>query len=210
MSNIFDSFAAKMRGSSFVLWVSVVAVTMIIIGAVHFWEDTLSSYDGILMLQNVFGIQPAHFNITYWTMSLAPQVAQIGFVYLAAVNSERRGYLLMAAIFFFVIDLVSDVQYRSGGQFMALDRTGVRHISFDAATAVSIFMTIGWFTVGSELFLTAGVGILLASFNDIISQAVTMITSTRRTARSAQIRLREATSHPSSSSRGATDGRGAQ
>lgn len=166
MSNLFDNAAKKLRNSSFVLQVMVVAVLMFACSLVLMYEDTYSSYNGFKQLETVFGVNPANSELAYIVISIVPQIGQIGFFYLYAMDTRRKWALGVAAMFF-LIDLTADVQDRSAGQFIVLAPEGI-NVATSPATWVSVGISIGWYTVGSELFFTAGGGLILAAFPDAV------------------------------------------
>ena len=166
MSNLFDNAAKKLRNSSFVLQVMVISVLMFGCSLVLMYEDWYSSYNGFKQLEAVFGVNPANSELAYMVISIVPQIGQIGFFYLYAMDTRRKWALGVAAMFFF-IDLTADVQDRSSGQFIAMTPEGINIVTAPA-TWVSVFISIGWYTVGSELFFTAGGGLILAAFPDAV------------------------------------------
>jgi len=151
MSNVFSETARRIKTNKVVILFFLASLTMLLIGINHFIEDTLSSLYGIQQLETIFGIIPATYPITYWTMSLAPQVAQIIFVYVYMVNTKANRWALALAISAFAVDFIADAWYRSSGQF--LESPG----SFLVASA----LTFVYFTMGSELFITIGMGLTL-------------------------------------------------
>lgn len=151
MANVFENLASSMRNSKIVIWVWLASMAMFVVGANHFREDLQSSYTGIRMLEEAFGMNPVSWDFTYWTMSLAPQVAQIVFTYLFMSNTKKNRWAIFVAMLALWVDFFADTWYRSNG----LIGTDL------GASIVSIILTLAFFTIGSELFLTVSFGILL-------------------------------------------------
>lgn len=140
--------------------VFLLSLGMLAIGINHFVEDTYSSFIGIGMLESEFGLKPVSWEFTRWTMSLAPQVAQIIFFYLFLLNKRKNRWAFWIAFGFFFMDFFADVWYRSDGQIFS---------SLPAFT-ISFLMTIIYFTFGSEMFISIGFGLSLAMLKPFINQ----------------------------------------
>lgn len=190
MSNLFQSLSKNIRGSSFVVWITILAFLATFIGLVHFVEDTYSSFVGLNQLESAFGLKPANYAITYFTMSIAPQVGQIIFGYMWLMDRKKNWWAGLVAVGFFGVDFVADLQYRSNGLLFPVDgSTTMDHIE---AVSLSAFLTFGYFTVGSELFITAGAGLILELFNDAVDQAANIYVSLRKAIIDARYRIRHA------------------
>lgn len=137
----------------FIVWVFFAACFMWGIGANHFVEDTYSSFLGLQEVERIYGLIPATWELTYWTMSFAPQIGQIifGYVYLADTKNNRWALAVTAGLF--IMDFAADVYHRSNGQ-----------IDWDARTAWAGGLTLVYFTFGSEVFLTVSTGVILTTF----------------------------------------------
>jgi hypothetical protein len=165
MSNLFETMAEKIKNTKIVLWVFSAALIMFVVGLNHFVEDTLSSYYGIKMLESVLGMRPVTYNFTYWTMSIAPQVAQVVFAYIFMVNTQKNRWAAGAVGVALFVDFFADTWYRSNaGLFESLPM-------FFAAT----LLTFAYFTVGSEGFLTVGLGITLELIAPAIKQLILFV-----------------------------------
>ena len=191
MSNIFEQAAKQMRGSSFVIQVMFVAALMFGMRLVLVSQDILSSRLGFEQLEEVFDIVPASNGYVYWVISAVPTVGQMGFAYLYMYNTDRK-WALVVAVWFMLIDLVADVQHRSGNNFMLLAQDGV-NVNWDTtATWISIGISLGWYTIGSELFFTAGGGLLLAAFPDAVEAWVKLEIRIRVSVARARAKLKKA------------------
>lgn len=184
MSNFFDAVANKFKSSPFVIWIHILSWLMLAVGVLHFYEDTLSSLNGIQQLENVFGIKPVNLNIIYWTLSISPQLAQMVFFYGFLIYKKQ--WSLGVAAWFFLMDFAADVQDRSAGHLFAMDDT----INLDIKTLVAAGFTLNFYTIGSELFISFGIGLILATFMHAIIQYAEMTTSIRKALREAKDKLR--------------------
>lgn len=137
----------------FIVWVFFAACFMWGIGANHFVEDTYSSFLGLQEVEEIYGLIPATWQLTYWTMSLAPQIGQIifGYIYLSDTRANKWAGAVTAALF--VMDFVADIYHRANGQ-----------VGWDARTLWAGGLTLTYFTFGSETFLTVSTGVILTTF----------------------------------------------
>lgn len=186
MSNLFEQVSAKIRDSSFVIWVQFLAMAAFMIGLVHFFEDTASSRMGLAQLETAFGMKPAIYPIAYATMSLAPQVGQVVFMYMWLVNRRKNWWALVVAALFFLVDFIADVQARSGGTLFPV---GGGAEAEPIVLLVTSLITLLYFTIGSELFITAGVGLSLELFNDSLQQLIVIYIRYRQIIQDARTQL---------------------
>lgn len=177
-----------MRGSPFVLWVICLTAVMFLVGLDFFLEDTVSSRNGIEQIEQVFGVKPVNFPITYLALSIAPQVGQVVLFYLYLTDTRKNRWALLVAGLFFMIDFISDLQDRSNGHFLPL--TG--GVNLDVQTAVSAGFTLLAYTVGSELFLSVSVGLFLVLVADGITQYALLIIQIKNAWKKANERIKEA------------------
>jgi len=181
MSNIFRNATRPLYDSPLILAIFVTAVIALIIGMVHLVEDTISSYYGYQELVKAFGIVPVSFQLTWVTLSLAPQVGTIisGYMYLSDTTNKKW---LLAMVFFFSIDFISDLWHRSAdGEIiynfvdaLSFAMTGAgTPVDFapalTALIAASMF-TFFAYTVGAEFFVVVGVGIIGESYEKAAEQ----------------------------------------
>ena len=153
MTDIFESVATKYRNTPSVIVLFLASVLMLIIGTNHFLEDTYSSYLGLKGIELVFNMNVQIFDWTYWTMSLAPQIASIVFFYMYLADTNKK-WAFWVSIVCQAIDFLADVWYRSNGAVF-------QNVP---VTIVSFLLTFGYFTLGSEIFLTVGAGLVIKLF----------------------------------------------
>lgn len=165
MTDIFQVISNKVRQSKFSILIFIFAAIMFFIGLNHFYEDYLAGLHGIHTLEDMYDLRFVVKDFTYTTMALSPQIAQIvfGFAFLLDVKKNKH-YLAIAGVFF-LMDFVPDVWYRSNGDPLE---------SFIKFIVVS-FMTFSFFTIGSELFITVGGGMLLEMFKPTFNQLFDLI-----------------------------------
>lgn len=177
MNRVFDEFSSRLKGQPIVLWITMLAMTMFVIGAAHFIEDAISSHNGIITLEEVFDINPVNLKFVYWTLALTPQIGQTVLSYMWLTDRSKNRWALWVALGFFVIDFVFDLQDRSNNHFLPLEREVLANgvlgpaINIDAQTMVAAMFTLLAFTVGSELFITVSIGLFLTLVKDAIGQA---------------------------------------
>jgi len=149
MSDFYQNVVSKYKGSPASVVLFVLALAMFAIGVNHFVEDTYSSYYGLLNLEARYSLNVQIFKWSYATMSLAPQVASIVFFYLYLADRGKKW--LGLSFLSQCMDFFADAWYRGNG--LLLEDSGVFFISSA--------LTFIYFSVGSEMFVTVGGGLLL-------------------------------------------------
>lgn len=159
-NSLFDSVVNYVRGSPLAAWLFLLSIVMLAVGINGFIEDTNSSYAGVQQLEKAFNITAASWKPTYLLMSLFFQVLSVvGFFFYL---SDRQKYWVWLWVSFGsqVIDFFADVWYRSNGQ--VFQSIGV--------LVVSAILTFVFFTVGSEVALTLGLGLTSKLFVEGMTQ----------------------------------------
>jgi hypothetical protein len=149
--NTFDG-VISWAGSHLIMWVFLVGIGLFLSGAVLLVEDVYSSRIGIDWLEQNFNLNAVHWSGTYWVMSIVISLGQIGFGYTYLSDKSQKWAIAVVAVLF-VVDFGADVFWR-------MDRL----VTLDLRGAIASALTIGYFSIGSELFITLGIGITLASF----------------------------------------------
>lgn len=152
MTNIFESVRDFQPGR-FVIWVAAISIAAFVAGVVLLVEDTYTSRMGYQALEQAYDFQPRVFPLTYWAMSLTPQIAQIMFSYIFLTNPRKNWWALLALAIFFAIDFSSDVYHVTG----ALPGASERSLTSAAITLI-------FFSIGAEMFITWGIGLFLTTF----------------------------------------------
>jgi len=181
MTNVFQAAYSRLKNSTLIVWIAFAAIILFFSSLNLFIEDAKSSRDGIALLELAFGVQPVNYAITYWTMSVLPQVVQIVFMYMFLVDIRKNWWAAAVVVVFFLIDFISDVQDRSNQHLFPLDGG----VNVDATTMSAVLLTFLFFTLGSELFMTASVGLLLEIFPDALEQTARLWARVRDAFRSA-------------------------
>jgi len=158
MSDLYQNAVDKYKNSPSIVILFVLAVVMFLIGANHFIEDTYSSKYGLENLERAYNLNVQIFDWSYWTMSLAPQISSIVFAYLYLSNTNRKWTGWIAGLSQ-AMDFFADSWYRSNGQLM--DGWGV--------AGISTLLTFVYFSVGSELFVSVGAGLIIKMFAPFLS-----------------------------------------
>lgn len=174
MQNVWRSIEKGITGGPYVLWVMFIALCGLVLGIWFFVEDYESSRQGIQLLEVVFALTSVNYPATYGFMSIAPQIGQVLFFALFTINIKKNWWAAIVALAWFCLDFASDVQDRSNGHFIELTTSGVQAINWDARTIVSAVETFFFFTIGSELFLTASVALLITLFPASVGEYVKM------------------------------------
>lgn len=149
MSDFYQNAVNKFKGSPTSVIMFIAALVMFLIGVNHFIEDTYSSYFGLLNLEARYQLNVQIFDWSYWTMSLAPQIASIVFFYLYLANGGGKWLALAAAAQ--LMDFFADAWYRGNGSLLANGE-----VFF-----ISSALTFIYFSVGSEMFISVGGGLIL-------------------------------------------------
>lgn len=150
MTDMFENVASKFRNSPSALVLFIAAFAMLAVGINHFVEDVYSSYAGLIAIEQHFNMNVQVFDWTYWTMSIAPQLASIVYFYIYLANTDKK-WALWVSVLSQSVDFLSDLWYRSNGS--AFTNWG--------ATGASALVTFAFFTMGSEVFITVGSGLCL-------------------------------------------------
>ena len=191
MQNVWRSIEKGITGGPYVLWVMFIAVCGLVLGAWFFAEDYQSSRQGIQLLETIFALSTVNYQWTYSLMSIAPQIGQVLFIALFSVNIKKNWWAAVVAAAWFLLDFISDVQDRSGGHFIELTPAGIQHVNWDARTIVASVETFFFFTIGSELFLTASVALIITLFSSAVSEYVKLRGEVKRELRKAREILNE-------------------
>lgn len=158
MADMYQKVSEKYKNSPAVVFLFIASFVMLSIGIWLFAEDTVSSKLGLEQLQGTLGMNVQIFDGTYWVMSLAPQIASIVFFYIYLSNTEDKKFLWMSIICQ-IADFYADAWYRSNGNLF---------VNWKVFIASSI-MTFSYFSIGSEVFITVGFGLVLRLFAPALS-----------------------------------------
>lgn len=164
--NLWDTVAKEVRSSSLALFLFVIGFAAGVIGLVLSWEDFVSSYYGLISLQQAFGINAVSADWVLYVMAVAPWVGQVAFIGLWTLDMDRK-WALAVGIIWFLLDFVSDVQYRSAGTFIPLESGDIQ---VNTVVVISAVMTFLYFTVGAELFVTASSALVVTLFPDAVRE----------------------------------------
>ena len=151
MSGVFERSATMVRKSGMVIVVWLIAVTIMVIGAIYFCEDYMTSVKGYQMVPTRH-----HYDWIVWIGALTPQVGLVFFAYLGA-DQPNRWWAWFASLALLFVDSANDLLFKyipGPGQGISL-----------AASIVDIFVM---YTLCSEGFLVLGSGLTLELFPDMI------------------------------------------
>ncbi len=185
--NIWDTLSSKVRGGPMALSLFVIALAALVIGIVLSVEDWKSSYDGLIYLEQAFSIRTVSWSWVQLVMAITPWVGQIVFLGLWSLDTSRR-WALAVAVMWFVLDFVADVQLRSNAVLFPLDGGSM---NLNRTVAVSSILTFLFFTVGAELFVTAGSAIVVTLFPDAVKEFARLRASVKVAFRDAERILKQ-------------------
>lgn len=187
--NIWQSLNQKVQRGPMALFFFSIGLAALIVGVFCSYEDSVSSYHGLQSLQSAYGLRPASHPFIVYVMSVTPQIGQMVFFALWTLDTSRR-WALGVAILWFALDFVSDIQYRSADTFIPMG--GGANIQWDIETLMSAALTLLFFTVGAELFLTAGIAIVTTLFGDAVQALADMYVGIGKAIRAARETLKKA------------------
>lgn len=159
--NLWQTIQSEVRGGPMVLSIFISGLAAFILSLVLSFEDFMSSLAGLYSLQEVFGIQAVSFPFVLYFMAAAPQIGQIVFLALWSLDTSRK-WALVAGIFWFLLDFIADVQFRSADTLFPLGGG----VNANTTVLISAIITFIYFTVGAELFMVAGSAIVLTLYAD--------------------------------------------
>lgn len=156
----FKNLAGKLSSGKTVIPISLIVLIGVIVGLFAFYEDYQSSKYG-------YGLLPTRKSgqEVIEVIALLPQVGQIIFFYMFGRTAEilpdgrrRINYLYFIVAFFLLLfDLGTDMYFKASG--MPLWVWGVAFVE-----------SITVFTIGSEMLLTASLGIFLELAPEVLKQ----------------------------------------
>ena len=162
--NLWQTIQQEVRGGPMALTIFIAGLAALILSLVLTAEDFMSSLHGLESLQLAFGVQAVTWPFVLYFMAAAPQVGQIVFLALWSLDTSRK-WALAAGLAWFLLDFISDVQFRSAGNLFIVPGTeGVANQ--EATLVVASLMTFLYFTVGTEMFMVAGSAIVLTLLPD--------------------------------------------
>jgi len=158
-NSVFDSIFAYVKGQTMAAWIFLLSLVILFIGINGFAEDTYSSYVGIQMVEKAFNVRPASWEGTYWAMAISFQVITVIAFFAYLSNPQKHWWGLWVSFGAQIVDFIADVWYRSNGEFTSMVSVGV-----------SLVMTFLFFTIGSEIALTFGLGLVAKLIVEGLSQ----------------------------------------
>lgn len=156
INNLFINVLHKTEGALTII-VFVSSITMFFIGINLFAEDTYTSYMGLQAYQTTFGLTLNAWPITFWAESLLPQVGQIVFFYIFFSDMKKNWLAAVIALGMLVIDFYADIYYRTGGIMSLQEGADLRR------TVAGGVITLFYFTIGAELFISIGFGLAMTT-----------------------------------------------
>lgn len=156
--NVFDEVSEFFSGR-FIILVFVASVVFLLVGLNHFYEDLITTVSGLRNMDTTYGMQLALRDATRWSMSLFLSVGQVVFFYMYLSNTDRNFAFLLTVVGLILADSFFDIYARMSGQ-----------ITWDMRFVIAFVITTVFFTVGSELAVSFGWGVMTATFSDALSE----------------------------------------
>jgi len=145
INNLFLTVHRKTQGSLTIV-TFLFSMTMLLIGINLFVEDTHTSYMGLQEYQAHFGLSLAIWPITYWS----------------------NWWAAIIALSLLMVDFYADLYHRTQGSLSFSTLTEER-------TVAGAVITLFFFTIGAELFISMGWGIALTTLAPAINQTKRII-----------------------------------
>ena len=156
INNLFVLVHKKTEGALTII-VFLASITMFLIGVNLFAEDTYTSYMGLQAYQATFGLTLNAWPITFWSESLLPQVGQVVFFYIFFSDMRKNWWAAMIALGLLCVDFYADIYYRTGGVLSLNEGMELRR------TIAGGVVTLFYFTIGAELFISIGFGLAMTT-----------------------------------------------
>ena len=175
MTNVFRRVTSGLNDSPLIIAIFLTAFVGFLIGLNLIVEDVTSSYLGYQQLVAHYGVVPAIYAVTWLALSLAPSVGILLFGYMYMQDTTQTKYRNIA-IGLFILDFASDLWHRSDDGrliFAAID--SLNYAMFGSGNYVPLADGIGGlfvssmftflaFTIGAEVFIIVGVGVMGESY----------------------------------------------
>lgn len=184
--NMWDSLGQSVRNKNMALFVWLVGLCLLIGAAILSKEDWTTSYHGYVLVEQRFGIKTTTEPWVLVAMAVIPWLAQIGGMVFYTLDTSRK-WALGVVIVFATIDLVSDAQYHSQGNFLLVDNAQPLPVGVSRLgnAAVSIAYTLVFFTFGAELLFTMGFAIVTTLFAPAVEQMAHLWVSVKNAGKNA-------------------------
>jgi hypothetical protein len=175
MTNVFRRVTSGLHDSPLIIAIFLTAFVGFLIGLNLMVEDVTSSYLGYQQLVAHYGVVPAIYAVTWIALSLAPSVGILLFGYMYMQDTTQTKYRTIA-IGLFILDFSSDLWHRSNDGrliFAAID--SLNYAMFGTGNYVALSDGLGGlfvssmftflaFTIGAEIFVIVGVGVMGESY----------------------------------------------
>lgn len=172
INNLFVLVHKKTEGALTII-VFISSMMMFLIGINLAVEDTYTSYMGLQAYQATFGLTLNAWPITFWSESLLPQVGQIVFFYVFFSDVRKNWWALIIALGLLCVDFYADIYYRTGGILSLNEGVELRR------TIAGGVITLFYFTIGAELFISIGFGLAMTTMAPAIKNFKQLVSAQR-------------------------------
>ncbi len=151
MTNLFKSAAENIKRSPFVIVITLVFFLLFVISLGLSYESYMTTMRGYQMLPTA--------KINPWIIplvALLPQVGQVAFTYVFAVDTRKR-WGIFIAFFLHLFDMLTDVYFKAHGQALWV-------------YILAFFESELLFTLGAVLGLTFSLGMLIELLPHAVEQ----------------------------------------
>jgi hypothetical protein len=147
MTNVFRQISSNTKPFIIFAWpLGCLLVALSVILMIEDYETSRAGYQALPTLK-------VHGGWVNVAVAALPQAGQIVLFYIFGKDT-RRGWAMMLASSFFLVDLGTDAWFKSGGQWSLMP----------LAVAESLFI----FTLGSEVLFTIATGFVAESFAEFV------------------------------------------
>ena len=147
MTNVFRQISKNTR--PFILFAWPLGCLLVALSVILMFEDYATSRAGYLALPT----QKVNSGWVTFAVAALPQVGQIVLFYIFG-RDTRRGWAVLLATGFFLVDLGTDAWFKSGSAWSLMP----------LAIVESLFV----FTIGSEILFTIAVGFVTETFGEFL------------------------------------------
>ncbi len=147
MSNVFKKMAGNTNHLLVIIW--PLGVILSVLSLALMYEDYDTSRLGYIALPTL----KVNYTWIPFVVAALPQVSQVVLFYIFG-RDTHKGWALLIASGFFLIDIGTDSWYKSGGNWNLMP----------LAVIESLFI----FTLGSEVLFTVAVGFITETFGEFI------------------------------------------
>lgn len=112
MTNVFRTVTGRLKDSPIIILVMAFSTVAVFISIGLYYEDYISSSEGLKLLDTMFGIVPASSVLTYYLLSATPQIGSTVFGYIYLSDTSQK-WAIRLAMGMEAADFIADLWYRT-------------------------------------------------------------------------------------------------